>query len=85
MGIADVSTKAEADVLVSAQPGSVQVTCPGTQGESKRILVSDLSGRVIASATSKDESVTLPLSAPKGVYVVNTVCNGRATGTKVTF
>lgn len=70
---------------VSVLPGSVQVTCPGTRGESKRILVSTLSGQVIASATSKDESITLPVHAPKGVYVVNTVCNGRATGTKVTF
>ena len=77
------STQANADVRVVAQPGQVQVTVPGTQGQSKRILVSTLAGQVVASATSGAETVSIPVRAPKGVYVVNTVCNGRASSTKV--
>ena len=77
------STQANADVRVVAQPGQVQVTAPGTQGQSKRILVSTLAGQVVASATSGAETVSIPVRAPKGVYVVNTVCNGRASSTKV--
>lgn len=73
------------EVSVKAVAGQVQVTVPGTTGEAKRILVSDLSGRVIASATSKDETVTLPVRGAKGVFVVDCTVNGIATATKVKF
>ena len=79
------TAEAQAPVTVKAQPGGVQVTAPGTQGQAKRILVSTLSGQVIATATSKDETITLPVRAPKGVYVVDCTVNGRATSTKVKF
>lgn len=84
-GISAPASKAETSLRVKAEAGSVQVTAPGTAGQSKRILVSTLSGQVVATATSADETVSLPISTPKGVYIVNCVCNGRATNAKVKF
>lgn len=79
------SAEAQAPVSVKVQANGVQVTAPGTAGQAKRILVSTLSGQVVATATGADETITLPVNAPKGMYVVNTVCNGIATSTKVKF
>ena len=68
---------------VSVLPGSLQVTCPGTQGRSKRILVSNLRGQVVATATGKDDTITLPVHTAKGVYIVNCTLEGRSTNTKI--
>lgn len=61
----------------------IEVKAPGTQGIAKRILVSDAAGRVVASSTLTDETATFSL--PSAAYVVNVVCNAKATTQKVIF
>ncbi len=60
----------------------MSVSCPATDGASKRVLISDLAGRIVAQATSTAESIVLPLRAPQGIYVANVVCGGKATNIK---
>ncbi len=72
----------EAELSISVGANSVTVNCPATEGASKRILISDLSGRVVAQTTSSAESVTLPFRVPGGVYIANAVCNGKSRNIK---
>jgi len=62
---------------------AVTVSCPGTKGLTKRVLVSDLTGRVWAAARSTESQITLPLDAPRGTYVVNSICAGRSQSMKI--
>lgn len=78
-----VRPETAAAVKVHARKGAVTVDCSGTKGQSKRILVSDLTGRVLTSARGTGESFRMPLDAPHGVYVVNVVCAGRSQNVKV--
>lgn len=75
--------RASADIRVTGRRGAVVVDCAGTEGLSKRILVSDLSGRVVASAGGSGSRFRLPLSVPHGVYAVNVVCAGRSQSKKI--
>lgn len=77
------SALASADIRVAAVKGAVTVDCAGTEGLAKRILVSDLTGRVLTSGGGTGETFRLPLDAPRGVYVVNVVCAGRSQTKKV--
>ena len=70
---------------VKADDSKVIVTCPGTKGMEKRILVSDMSGRVVASCTSDAEEITTIVSAPRGIYAVSVTCGAQATSRKVIF
>ncbi len=70
-------------IRVNGKKDAVSVTCSGTKGQSKRILVSDLTGRVLASARGTGESFRIPLNAPHGVYVVNVICAGHSQNVKV--
>lgn len=79
------SAKAGAAVSVKAVRGGIRVTCSGTEGQTKRILVSDTSGRVVASARGTKETFSLPVSAGHGVYVANVVCGGVSRSVKVTL
>ncbi len=67
---------------VKAETGKVTVNCPGTEDADKRILISDLSGRVVAQTSSTAERVSLPFHAPRGFYVMNAVCNGHSRNIK---
>lgn len=68
---------------VKAEAGQVIVTCPGTQGLAKRVLISDLSGRVVASCTSDAEQISTNVSVPAGIYAVSVTCGAQATSRKV--
>ncbi len=82
VGIDGVSADASANFKVSTANNEVSVSCPATDGASKRVLISDLAGRIVAQATSTAESIVLPLRAPQGIYVANVVCGGKATNIK---
>ncbi|MDE6513533.1 MAG: hypothetical protein K2L05_05050, partial [Muribaculaceae bacterium] len=56
---------------------TVKVCLPGTEGAGKRILLSDIEGRIIASAAGVSECFNFPAPAA-GIYVVNTVCTARS-------
>ncbi len=82
-GIESLAGNATAgDIEVSTSAGNITVSCPATQGKSKRVLISDLSGRVVAQTTSTTETITLPFRAPNGIYVANVVCAGKASNVK---
>lgn len=79
-GVSNVKTE---EAAVSIVPGKNAVTV-NTEGDSrvvKRILVSDLSGRIAATTTSDKASTTVSL--PSGTYVVTVVCDAKATTAKV--
>ena len=82
-GIQEVGVNGNGKLSVSAKNGAVKVCLPAAG--SKRVLVSDIAGHVLATATSADQCITLPVNAPKGIYVVNVVCNGRSQSVKVTL
>lgn len=73
----------EEGIEIHASDGKVLVSAPGTEGQAKRILISDVSGRVIASASVSGEQTTIPLKATSGVYIVTVVCNAQATTSKI--
>lgn len=70
---------------VKTAPAAVQVSLPGATNAVKRVLISDLKGRVVASARTSASSLTIPFVAPKGNYVANVVCNGRSQSVKFAF
>ncbi len=55
----------------------------GAKGLTKRVLLSDACGRVVAQATSNSDEVTLRRPSTPGVYVVNVVCDAKAHAAKV--
>lgn len=67
----------DAMTVTAAEDLTVKVCLPGTEGASKRMLLSDLSGRIVDSATGSDECYTFHAPAT-GIYVVNTICAGRS-------
>lgn len=72
-------------VKVKAQHGKVSVKCGGAKGRTKRILVSDTQGRVVASARGTGTDFTLPVKTGRGIYVVNVVSEGKSESFKVTL
>lgn len=70
-------------MTVSAANGVVTACLAETEGVSKRVLVSDLDGRVIGSATSSAACVSIPVGGVTGVYVVNVVGSGRTHSAKI--
>lgn len=76
-------TEALDRMTVSAADGVVTVCVPGTGSASKRVLLSDVEGRVVAATTTGSECVSLPARGCQGVYVVQVVCAGRAHSAKV--
>lgn len=82
-GINEVAvSKALDDVTVSTSGDSVTVCMPGSEGVDKRLLVSDLEGRVVANCSGSGECFTLNVPV-RGVYVVNMVCAARSVSRKV--
>lgn len=79
------ATATAANMTVSTEQGKVTLKCPGTKGQRKRVLISDLVGHVVATANTTDTTITLPLNAPKGVYVANVVCSGRSQSVKFVY
>ena len=78
MKIGEVAANSLDNMTVSAAGNlKVKVCLPATDGASKRMLLSDLSGHIIDSATGTDECYTFRAPAP-GIYVVNTICAGRS-------
>ncbi len=83
LGINDVvASKALDNVTVATADSTVTVCMPGTEGTAKRLLLSDLEGRVVANASGVAECFALKAPA-NGVYVVNAVCAARSISQKV--
>ncbi len=83
--VADGITAATTDskpITVTPSASSVSINCLGSQGLSKRVLISDLAGRVVAQTNSDAEIITLPLNVARGIYVANVVTAGHARSVK---
>lgn len=65
--------------------GNITVSCPGTEGLEKRVIVSDMDGRVVAARTACGDKVSVALTAPRGAYAVSVTCGAQATSRKVMF
>lgn len=59
------------------------VCLPGTDGATKRLLVSDPEGRIHAAAEGPEACFEIPFSGKKGAYIINVVCAGRHHSTKL--
>ncbi len=79
-----VASKALDGMTAVADSTGVRVCLPGTDGVAKRLLISDLDGRVVANANGNDECFTFSVPA-KGIYVVNATCAGRSHSLKLTI
>ncbi len=75
--ISEVAVKSLDAMTVNTAGDTVTVCMPGTEGASKRTLLSDIEGRIVASATGSGECFDFRAPAP-GLYVVNTVCAARS-------
>ncbi len=85
-GIAEIgASKAMDNMTVEVSGPTVNVCMPGTAGAAKRILLSDVQGRVMADATTDAECAALAAPAAPGVYVVNAICAGRSVSQKITL
>lgn len=82
-GLKAIADGALEEMTVSAADWVVTVCLNGTEGASKRVLVSDLVGRVVGSATSSSACVNVPVRSAAGVYVVNVIGGGHTRSVKV--
>ncbi len=65
---------------------TVDICVPGSGSTTKRVLLSDTEGRVVASATYSDgECISLPISGLHGVYIVNVTCAARSHSQKISI
>ncbi len=78
----DAAQAAGATFKVTAKAGEVCISCPATAGISKRVLISDLAGRIVAQTTSRDGEIVVPFHSPRGIYVANIVSGGHARNIK---
>lgn len=76
-GIDNVATQSLDQMTTEVTAKGIVVKLPGTEGVSKRVLVSDTLGRVLGSATTTEVEVVFPTSSQE-LLVVNAVCAGRA-------
>lgn len=77
-GIDDIAAGESLKAMTVTDEGSVLKIClPGTEGVAKRVLVSDIEGRVLASVSGEGECFETERPAGGQVVVVNAVCAGR--------
>lgn len=79
-GVSSVASSSKGFIVV---PGKdcVTVDMPGSDGVSKRIVVSDLEGRVVSAITTT--ACKEKLNVAPGAYLVTVVCNAHAETVKV--
>ena len=70
---------------VNMKKGQLDIDMPNSNGLSKRVLVSDLSGRVVSSTTSTADHLKLTVNGAKGVHIINVICAGQSKSMKVTL
>ncbi len=68
---------------VSLRNQSLTVSLPGTEGYAKRIVVTDLQGRVLATASGTKAATHLRVPETTSPLLIRAVCNGRARSWKV--
>lgn len=81
-----VANAVSANPKLSAKVGkkSVKVSMEGVSGHAKRLIMSDLTGRVLCTATTDKDNIELPRPEVAGVYVINMAAAGVARSIKLT-
>lgn len=82
-GITKVLTEALGNMTASVAGDSINVCIAGTKGADKRVLVSDIEGRVVASASGSAECFSFKPAVKMPIYVINATCAGRSHTIKV--
>lgn len=77
------AAEALGEMTVAVVDNAVRVCLPGTHGAAKRVLLSDVEGRVVAEACGTDECFEFAAPGNKGVYFVNTICAARSRTAKL--
>lgn len=75
------STVSAKDFSIVAGKNCVKINMPETAGLAKRILMSDLEGRVVSGLNTTADKAKVALA--KGTYLVTVVCNAHARTVKV--
>lgn len=70
---------------ISTQQGRITLISKGSTGRTKRILISDLKGNILASGCGTEETIHLPFRAPQGVYILNCICGGKVENMKFIY
>lgn len=83
MGLGSVEANEVKEMVVTDLDSKLRVTLPGSEGLAKRVMISDVEGRVLTAETSASE--TIELTRPNGpqTVVVNLVCAGKAHTSKI--
>ncbi|MDE6279809.1 MAG: hypothetical protein K2M05_07520, partial [Paramuribaculum sp.] len=77
-GISPINVN-ESEMTVTTSGNQVTVNVSNSDNAMKRVIVSDMVGRVLAVGSTRNDSITLGVNAQEGtILMVNTVCNGRA-------
>ncbi len=71
-----------ARMTVTPGKGMVKVCMTGTGGAQKRVVLSDLEGRVIGAASGTETCFDIPVSVVSGAYIARVVCQGKTTTIK---
>lgn len=82
-GISSVETNPTISTTMNGDNVMVNVT--GVKGNTKRIIMSDLSGRVVYTATTDKDNIEIPRPKASGIYVVNVTSAGIARSMKITL
>ena len=81
--VTGVQSIANDDVKVTVKNGQLVVNTGKENVQNKRILVSDMIGRIVASASGTGSEFVLSLNEPLDICVVNIACGGKAHSVKV--
>ncbi len=75
----------EVYAVVETDGNILKIVLPHTAGANKRILVSDLKGRVVAESSGVDEEFCFYGLDKNDVYIVTAVCNCKSQNYKIIF
>ena len=82
-GISSVEKNPTISTTMSGETVTVNIT--GVKGNAKRVIMSDLSGRVVYTATTDKDNIEIPRPKASGIYVVNLTSAGIARSMKITL
>lgn len=76
------SKTSSADITITGTKDSIKVSCPGTKGINKRIVVTDTEGRVVSALSTTAETAVVNNLAEQ-VYVVRVVADAKSKAAKL--
>ena len=83
--ISGIAAVEEMEMDVKVNDGQLLVKVENGTGQKKRVMLSDLAGRVVYAAQVSDDVFTVPVDRYCGGYVLNVVCNAMSKNQKITL